>query len=68
MVGREDRKEVLLPCPNRSFRFVGAMIVRWDALIVDAGLEGLEEGSELRRDFVFDLNVGQGMEQRREEL
>ncbi len=55
---RENREEVIFPCPNRSFRFVGAMIVRRDALIVDAGLGGLEEGSELRRDFVIDLNVG----------
>ena len=54
----EDRKEVILPCPNRSFRFVSAMIVRRDALVMDAGLGGLEEGSELRRDFVIDLNVG----------
>jgi hypothetical protein len=58
MGGREDRKEVILPCPNRSFHFVGAMIVRRDALIVNAGLGGLEEGSGLRRDFVIDLNVG----------
>ena len=54
----EDRKEVILPCPNRSFRFVSAMIVRRDTLIVDAGLGGLEEGSELNRYFVIDLNVG----------
>ena len=54
----EDREEVVLPCPNRSFRFVSAMIVRRDTLIVDAGLGGLEEGSELNRYFVIDLNVG----------
>ena len=54
----EDRKEVILPCPNRSFRFVSTMIVRRDTLIVDAGLGGLEEGSELNRYFVIDLNVG----------
>ncbi len=55
---REDSEEVILPCPNRSFRFVGAMIVRRDTLKVNAGLGGLEEGSEFRRDFVIDLNVG----------
>jgi hypothetical protein len=54
----EDREEVILSSPNRSFRFVGAMIVWRDTLKVDAGLGGLEEGSELRRDFVIDLNVG----------
>ncbi len=53
----EDRKEVILPCPNRSFRFVSAMIVRRDALIMDAGLRGLEEGSDLRRNFIIYLNV-----------
>ena len=54
----EDREEVVLPCPNRSFRFVSAMIVRRDTLIVDAGLGGLEEGSELNGYFVIYLNVG----------
>ncbi len=41
----ENRNEVILPCPNRSFRFVSAMIVRRDTLKVDAGLGGLKEGS-----------------------
>ena len=54
----EDRKEVIFPCPNRSFRFVSAMIIRRDALIMDAGLGGLEEGSEVRRDLIIDLNIG----------
>ena len=54
----EDRKEVILPCPHRSFHFVSAMIVRRDTLKVDAGLGGLKEGSEFRGNFVIDLNVG----------
>ena len=54
----EDRKDVIPPCPNRSFRFVSAMIVRRDALIMDVGLGGLEEGSEVRRDLIIYLNVG----------
>jgi hypothetical protein len=58
-VGRgEDRKKVILPCPNRLFHFVSAMIVRRDTLKVDAGLGGLKEGSEFGKDFVIDLNVG----------
>ncbi len=64
----ENRKEVILPCPNRSFRFVSAMIVRRDTLKVNAGLGGLKEGSEFGRDFVIDLDVGERMGQRREEL
>jgi hypothetical protein len=57
-VGRgEDRKEVVLPCPNGSFRFVSAMIVRRDTLIMDAGLGGLKKGSELSGNFIIDLNV-----------
>ena len=54
----EDRKEVILPCPNGSFRFISAMIIRRDTLIMDAGLGGLEEGSEVRRDLIIDFNVG----------
>jgi hypothetical protein len=44
------------------------MIVRRDTLEVDAGLGGLKEGSEFGRDFVIDLDVGERMGQRREEL
>jgi hypothetical protein len=44
------------------------MIERRDTLIVNAGLGGLEEGSEFGRDFVIDLDVGERMGQRREEL
>jgi hypothetical protein len=58
-VGRgEDRKKMILPCPNRSFRFVSAMIVRRDTLIMDGGLGGLEEGSEVSGNFVVNLDVG----------
>ncbi len=55
----EDRKEVILPCPNRSFRFVSAMIVRRDTLIMDGGLGGLEECSEeVSGNFIVNLDVG----------
>ena len=54
----EDRKKEILSCPNRSFRFVSAMIVRRDTLILDGGLGGLEEGSEVSGSFVINLDVG----------
>ncbi len=51
---------MILPCPNRSFRFVSAMIVRRDTLIKvkDGGLGGLEEGSEVSGNFIVNLDVG----------
>ena len=54
----QDRKKMILTRPNRSFRFVSAMIVRRNTLKVDAGLGGLKEGSEFGRDFIIDLDVG----------
>ena len=54
----ENRNKVILPCPNRSFRFVSAMIVRRDTLIKDGGLGGLEEGNEVSGNFVVNLGVG----------
>ncbi len=64
----ENREEVVLPCANGSLRLVGAVVKGRNTLIFDRGFGGLEEGSEISRDFVIKADVSERMRKRRKEL
>ncbi len=52
---------MVLPRANGSLRSVGAVIEGRNALIFDWGLGGLEEGSEISRDFIVKADVSERM-------
>ncbi len=46
VTGRQDGKEVVLPCSDGSFCAIGAMVLGGDILHLDNGLGGAEESGE----------------------
>jgi hypothetical protein len=46
MTGRQDGKEVILPCADGHFRAISAVVLGGNILHLDNGLGGAEESGE----------------------
>ena len=67
MAGRQDRKEVVLPCADGPFRTVSAVVLGGNVLKLDGRLRGAEKISEFNRGLIINLDKRDGMRMRREE-
>jgi hypothetical protein len=67
MAGRQDGKEVVLPCADGPFRAVGAVILGGNILTLDGRLRGAEKIGEVGRGLIIQLDVSDGTGMRREE-
>jgi hypothetical protein len=67
MAGRQDGKEVVLPCADGPFRAVGAVVLGGNILALDGRLRGAETIGEFGRGLIIQLDVSDGTGMRREE-
>jgi hypothetical protein len=67
VAGRQDRKEVVLPCADGPFCTVSAMVLGGNVLKLDGRLRGAEEIGEFDRGLIVHLDKCDGMRVRREE-
>jgi hypothetical protein len=67
VAGRQNGREVVLPCADSPFRAVSAMVLGGDILELDDGLGRAEESSEFSRGLIIHLDMSDGTRVRREE-
>jgi len=67
VAGRQDGKEVVLPCADSPFRAVSAMVLGGNILALDGRLRGAEKSGEFGRGLIIQLDVSDGTGMRREE-
>ena len=67
MAGRQDGKEVVLPCADSPFCAVSAMVLGGNILALDGRLRGAEKSGEFGRGLIIQLDVSDGTGMRREE-
>jgi len=60
VAGRQDGKEVVLPCADSPFRAVSAMVLGGDILALDGRLRGAEKSGEFGRGLIIQLDVSDG--------
>jgi hypothetical protein len=66
MAGRQDGKEVVLPCADDPFHAVGAVIFGGNILALDGRLRRAEKFGEFGRGLIIQLDVSDGTVMRRE--
>ena len=67
VAGRQDGKEVVLPCADSPFCAVSAMVLGGNILALDGRLRGARKSGEFGRGLIIQLDVSDGTGMRREE-
>jgi hypothetical protein len=60
VAGRQDGKEVGLPCADGPFRAVSAVVLGGNILELDDGLGRAEESYEFKRGLIIHLDMSDG--------
>jgi len=66
VAGREDSNEVIFSRPDRAFGTIGAVVLGRGILELDGGLGLTKEGFEVKGGLVVQLNMREGVRERRE--
>jgi hypothetical protein len=66
VAGREDSNEVIFARPDRAFCTIGAVVLGRGILELDGGLGLTKEGFEVKGGLVVQLNMREGVKERRE--